>query len=79
VTFNPNYMPWMTILGVLGAGIGYAVGPGGTGPEATLPAIYGLLFGCFAGIVLRVLLRRWTMKRAEQDEPTDAPSKEDQN
>ena len=67
MAFNPNYVPWMTILGLAGAAIGYLIGGGGTGPEATIPALYGLLGGCFAGIVVRILLRRWTMQRIAQE------------
>lgn len=67
MAFNPNYVPWMSVLGLVGAAIGYLVGGQGTGPEAILPALYGLVGGSLAGIVVRIVLRRWTLQRAAMD------------
>jgi len=68
VAFNPNYVPWMSILGVVGAVIGYLAGGGGSGPEATVPALYGLVAGSLAGIVVRIFLRKRTQKRYDADQ-----------
>ena len=78
MAFNPNYVPWMTVLGLIGAAIGYLVAGQGTGPEATLPALYGLVGGCLAGIVVRIVLRRWTLQRAARDSSAQ-PSRDSQD
>ena len=70
MAFNPNYVPWMTILGPIGAGIGYMVGGGpDAGQAAMAPAIWGLLCGSLAGLLARVMLRRhW--ERLHRDSST---------
>ena len=73
MAMNPNYVPWMTILGLGGAGIGYAIGGGGTGPEATLPALYGLVGGSLAGIVVHIILRRRSIQKASSAKQPEEP------
>ena len=65
MAFNLNYVPWMTVLGIVGAGIGYLVGGMGSGPAGMLPALYGLCGGTFAGIVVRILVRYRTSRKAD--------------
>jgi hypothetical protein len=69
VAFNPNLMPWMTILALLGAGIGYLIG-GGAYPAAMVPALYGLCIGSMAGILVRIFVRYKTVKKKDPEEPT---------
>lgn len=69
MAFNPNYVPWMSMLGIIGLGIGYLVGGGGQGPEKMVPALYGLLIGSVAGVVVRIVLRRRFAKRQAAEDP----------
>ena len=55
---NPNYVPWMSLLGIIGLGIGWLVGGGGTSPQQMVPALYGLLIGSVTGVLVRMELRR---------------------
>ncbi len=58
VAFNPNYVPWMSLLGIIGLGIGFAIGGGRTDPQGMIPPLYGLLIGSVVGVVVRMALRR---------------------
>jgi zinc transporter ZupT len=69
MAFNPNYVPWMSVLGILGLGIGYLVGGGGQGPEGMIPGLYGLVIGSVLGVVVRMLVRRSFSRRQESKEP----------
>ena len=69
MAFNPNLVPWMTILGVLGAVIGYLIG-GANYPAAMVPALYGLCIGSVGGILVRIILR----SRAKRDEDPETPA-----
>ena len=62
---NLNLVPWMSLLGILGAGIGYLIGPG-EGGDPTVPALYGLCVGSMAGIATRLVVRAYT-RRHESD------------
>ena len=68
MAFNPNLVPWMTILGVLGAAIGYLIG-GATYPAAMVPALYGLCIGSVGGILLRIVLRSRTSGKKDPESP----------
>jgi len=70
MAFNPNYVPWMSVLGILGLGIGYLTAGGGGcgGPERMVPGLYGLLIGSLIGVVVRMALRR---RLTRQKEPKD--------
>ncbi len=70
MAFNPNYVPWMSVLGMLGLGIGYLTAGGGGGPERMVPGLYGLLIGSLIGVVIRMALRR---RFARREEPKDPP------
>jgi hypothetical protein len=69
LAFNPNLVPWMTIIGVLGAAIGYLIG-GATYPAAMVPALYGLCIGSVGGILVRIVLR----SRTKRDEDPETPA-----
>jgi hypothetical protein len=69
LAINPNLVPWMTILGLLGAAIGYLIG-GATYPAAMVPALYGLCIGSVGGILVRIILRS---RAARKDDP-ETPS-----
>lgn len=76
MTRNLNYVPWMTVLGVAGAGIGYLIG-GGSGQQAVVPALYGLCIGSVAGVVVRIVVRAKSIKnleRQQEDSPPDTSS-----
>ena len=68
MAFNPNYIPWMTILGVLGGAIGFVIG-GATFPAGQVPALYGLCIGSAGGILVRIVLRARTGKQKEPEKP----------
>ena len=68
MAFNPNLVPWMTIIGVLGAAIGYLIG-GATYPAAMVPALYGLCIGSMAGILVRIVLRARTGRKEDPENP----------
>ena len=68
MAINPNLMPWMTILGVLGAAVGYLVG-GAIYPAAMVPALYGLCIGSVAGILVRIVLRARTGRQKDPENP----------
>lgn len=68
MALNHNLVPWMTILGVLGAAVGYLIG-GATYPAAMVPALYGLCIGSVAGIVVRILLRSRIAGKKDPEDP----------
>jgi hypothetical protein len=68
LAFNPNLVPWMTILGVLGAAIGYLIG-GATYPAAMVPALYGLCIGSVGGILVRIILRSRAASKKDPESP----------
>jgi hypothetical protein len=78
VLFNPNYVPWMTVLGILGAGVGFLIG-GGEGDQAIGTALYGLVAGSLAGIVTRIVLRSMTARKAAGQQPGETPGEEAEN
>lgn len=60
---NPNLIPWLSILGVAGAVVGYLWGRWTACADPMIPALVGLCAGTFAGLVLRVVLRlRWARR-----------------
>jgi hypothetical protein len=68
LAFNPNLVPWMTILGVLGAVIGYLIG-GATYPASMVPALYGLCIGSVGGIFVRIILRSRAAGKKDPESP----------
>jgi hypothetical protein len=68
LALNPNMVPWMTVLGVLGAAIGYLIG-GAVYPAAMVPALYGLCIGSVAGILVRILLRSRISREKDPEDP----------
>ncbi len=70
MAFNINLVPWMTILGVLGAAIGYLIG-GATYPAAMVPALYGLCIGSVAGILVRIVMRARIGREKDPEDPVD--------
>jgi zinc transporter ZupT len=70
LAFNINLVPWMTILGVLGAAIGYLIG-GATYPAAMVPALYGLCIGSVAGILVRIVMRARIGREKDPEDPVD--------
>ena len=75
MAFNPNYVPWMSILGVLGAGVGYLVGPGEDHPEFMIPICCGLVGGSMLGILVRIFLRHRENRKYETE--ADQKSKQE--
>jgi zinc transporter ZupT len=67
LTLDPNLVPWMTILGVLGAAVGYLIG-GAVYPAAMVPALYGLCIGSIAGILVRIVLRSRTKGKKDSED-----------
>jgi hypothetical protein len=57
MAFNYNYVPWLSLLGIIGAAIGYVVGGGRSGPRAMYFALVGLLIGTVTGMLVRIGLR----------------------
>jgi hypothetical protein len=57
MAFNYNYVPWLSILGIIGAVIGYVIGGGSSGPQAMLYALIGLSIGTVTGMLVRIGLR----------------------
>ena len=53
---NPNYVPWMSLLGIVGLGIGYLIGGRQSGQQGLIPALYGLFIGTCLGMALRLVL-----------------------
>lgn len=77
MALNPRHVPWMTILGVIGMVIGYAIGRALQQPEPIVPAFWGLCAGTVAALVLRVALTwRWTrrLKAGSQDHQESEPA-----
>lgn len=62
---NPNYVPWMSILGLLGLGIGFLAGGMRTDQQGMIPALYGFVAGIFTGVALRLVLR-WLWKNKQK-------------
>ena len=72
--FDPRKVPIMTILGVLGLAIGYAVGLGGS-KEPMLPAFWGLCIGSLVALIVRfVSTWRWMKRIKEQKAHEKDPS-----
>jgi zinc transporter ZupT len=71
VALNPNYVPWMSILGIAGMVIGFVIGGGSTDPQGMIPALYGLLAGSFAGIVIRIVVRSKSTRQEKSDDQSD--------
>lgn len=62
------YIPWYSVLGVLGAGIGYLASGLKSGQEGMYPAMIGLIVGAFAGMIVRIVFRRLNAKQIESDQ-----------
>ena len=69
MSINPNHIPWMTILGLVGLGVGYLIGGGSGNPQAMTAGLYGLVGGSLLGIIVRVVARYLRVKK--QDEKQD--------
>ncbi len=55
---NLNYVPWMTLLGLVGAGIGALIGRGGLEQREFIFPLYGLCIGSMLGVGVRIMVRR---------------------
>jgi hypothetical protein len=69
MNINPNHIPWMTILGVIGLGIGYLAAGSDNDPKVF--ALYGLIGGSLLGIVVRVAARYYYVRRQTTDDKTE--------
>jgi zinc transporter ZupT len=78
MALNYKYIPWLSLLGIIGAAIGYVVGGGSSGPQAMYLAMVGLLIGTIAGMVVRIVLRYREPPSTESDktQDTDKPDNE---
>jgi hypothetical protein len=78
MAFNYNYVPWLSILGIIGAVIGYVIGGGSSGPQAMLYALIGLMIGTVTGMVVRIGLRYRDrmVKDTTENQDTSGPSDE---
>jgi len=78
MALNYNYIPWLSLLGIIGAAIGYVVGGGSSGPQAWYFAMVGLLIGTVTGMVVRIVLRyrERTSKESAETQDTDKPDNE---
>lgn len=65
---NYNYVPWLSILGIIGAAIGY-VTEGGSGPKAMQYALFGLLIGTVLGMIVRTVIRYRDRSQKEMLQP----------
>jgi hypothetical protein len=75
---NCNYVPWLSILGIIGAVIGYVVGGGSSGPRAMYFALIGLVIGTVTGMLVRIGLRYRdrVFKDTTETQDTSRPSDE---
>jgi hypothetical protein len=75
MAINPNHIPWLSVVGIVGAGLGHGLGQWiGFAGEPMLPALYGLCAGTVGGLVIRIVIRQRTLKQArlaEASEPDD--------
>jgi len=63
--FNPRNVPWMTIMGVSGLGVGYFIGKS-IKADPMIPAFWGLIVGTGMALILRTLLTwKWARKMNE--------------
>jgi len=65
VAISVKHVPWMSLMGIAGLGIGFLAGGGRTDPPGLIPALYGLVIGSGVGMVLHVVIRIRTIKRAK--------------
>jgi hypothetical protein len=75
MALNYNYIPWLSLLGVIGAAIGYVVGGGSSGPQAMYFAMVGLLIGTVTGMLVRIVLRYRERASKESAETQDTDRK----
>jgi len=61
----------MSLLGIGGMATGYLVGGGSNDPQAMVPALYGLVGGCVAGVAVRIVLRRRYMAQRRDENQKD--------
>ncbi|HOX45340.1 MAG TPA: hypothetical protein PK668_17220 [Myxococcota bacterium] len=78
MAFNPNNVPWLTVVGLLGAGIGFLVGRlMGYAGDPMVPPLYGFCAGMVGGVITRIVVRqRWQRRQAAaagQDGAGDKP------
>jgi predicted membrane-bound spermidine synthase len=63
MAWNPTYMPWLTIFGLLGAGIAYLLF-GRDHVQPMVPTLYGMLAGTLLGLVITIVVRVRARRRA---------------
>ena len=66
-----KHIPWMSLMGMAGLGIGFLAGGGRTDPPGLIPALYGLVIGSGVGMALHVYMRIRTMKREKVEDPPE--------
>jgi hypothetical protein len=74
MSINPNYVPWFSLLGVIGAGIGYLLSEEKGGQGAVVPAMVGLVVGVGIGVAVRIYLKIQSVRAQQKVDP--APSSE---
>ena len=68
---NLNHVPWMSVLGIIGLGIGWFIAGGEISPQRAGPPLYGFAIGAALGVVVRMEVRRRTLqaRRRRDDDP----------
>ncbi|MBW2702652.1 MAG: hypothetical protein JRF33_17675 [Deltaproteobacteria bacterium] len=62
---NPNVVPWMGLMGVIGLALAYGGGLLWEVPDPMLPAWWGLIIGVFVGLILRFVFRIRSMRSSQ--------------
>ncbi len=62
---NPNMVPWMGLMGVIGLALAYGGGLLWEVPDPMLPAWWGLIIGVFVGLILRFVFRIRSMRSSQ--------------
>ncbi|RME23419.1 MAG: hypothetical protein D6806_11360 [Deltaproteobacteria bacterium] len=58
---NLNHVPWMSVLGIVGLGIGWFIAGGDISQQNMGPPLYGFVIGAALGVFVRMEVRRRTL------------------
>ena len=76
MSLNPNMVPWMGLMGLIGLGGAYVGGRIMGVADPMLPAWWGLIIGVFVGLIFRVAFRFRSLKETggqDQEQAQDQP------